>query len=100
MDDPAHTEIAAKLEESIDIRFRAMQDAFDQQMRTMINMTRGKLDALTGAVRNLAAEAARCNALQNQVNVMQADLEAVRRRCPVCSAPPDKDRSSSTPPAP
>lgn len=85
MDDPEHAEIIATIERSIDSRFGAMEAHVDD-----------KLDALTAAVRNLADEATKCNALQAQLGILRADLDGLKSRLSI--PPDDPRRSSSVPP--
>jgi len=87
IDEPGHVHLLARIEKGLDTRFEAIREFLAEQ-----------LDAMTGALRAVAAEAARANHSLSRLQVLEADVEAIKARCPHCSIAPPEGNVVSVPP--
>ena len=97
IDDPAHADLLARMETSLDQRFEDMRKHLSNTLAKERGKDRETMEKLLEAVQRLANEKTEVHELARMVEILQRDIEALKARCPQCSVPPQGDRFSVRP---
>lgn len=85
--DPEHQKLVAQWEEALDERFAQMREHFADLLRA----------ELKKQLAPIVDDVADNHETKRQLRATQAELEAVKARCPHCSVPPAGQRRVSAP---
>ena len=83
IEDPEHRKIVTRLEMAMDARFQQIAEHFAHELRKQL--------------RPVVNDVADHHETKRRLDVLQADVEAVKARCPMCSMPPPRGGNSAPP---